>query len=144
MTPPAKSPQFSRNTLKLARQINASRELEVIPVEPGINCLPDNSFDNVREVVRRRGGSMQYGWSLREKPDVFVEGEFYCVWRSPDGRLIDVTPTPDQRAEVFFLPDADRGWQGGEVERRRLTLHSKPCYCGGGMPFHLCHGIAED
>lgn len=87
---------------------------------------------------------MQYGWRLRELPSVYVEGEYYAVWRRPVGGLVDVTPREDQLTEIVFLPDSKNVWNGDDVEPRRLMLHEQPCYCGSRMPFNLCHALAED
>lgn len=144
MTTSSSGPPISRGILKLARQIDASNAPDYVPVEPGDDCRADSCFQNVRAMIRRDGGSMQHGWRMREQPAVFVEGEFYAVWRRPDGGLVDVTPRTDGLTEILFLPDSKMVWDGGDVEPRRLMLHEKPCYCGSGMPFKICHGLADD
>ena len=58
--------------------------------------------------------------------------------------MIDVTPRKDERTDILFLPDSRMVWQGEDVEPRRAMLHEQPCYCGSGMPFKICHGIADD
>jgi hypothetical protein len=87
---------------------------------------------------------MQYGWKMREQPSAFVEGEFHAVWRRTDGTLIDVTPRSDQSGTTLFLPDPRLATADQPVEPRRMMLHEQPCYCGSGMPFKICHGLAED
>jgi hypothetical protein len=81
---------------------------------------------------------------MREQASAFVEGTFHAVWRRPDGDLIDVTPRTDGLAATLFLPDAQMEWNGEDIEPRRMMLHEQPCYCGSGMPFKICHGMAED
>lgn len=138
------SPAITRGILKLAKQIDSSNEPELVVVQPGDDCQPGSSFQNVNAMTRRYGGSAQHGWRMREQPAVFVEGEFHAVWRRPDGALIDVTPREDGLSEILFLPDSKLTWDGDDVEPRRLMLHEKPCYCGSGMPFRICHGLSDD
>jgi uncharacterized protein YchJ len=58
--------------------------------------------------------------------------------------LIDVTPRKDEQAETLFMVDNRNVWQGEDVEPRRMMLHEQPCYCGSGMPYKICHGLADD
>jgi hypothetical protein len=62
----------------------------------------------VRRKIDRDGGSIQHGWSIWERPGIFIEGIFHAVWISPDGTLIDVTPEVDNEKEILFLPDPVR------------------------------------
>ena len=112
-------------------------------VESGAECRPGSCFENVKAMVKKHGGSTQHGWAMREQPH-FAEGEFYAVWRCLDGRLIDVTPRADGQNKILFLPDSRRVWEGEPVESRRLMLRETPCYCGTGLPFRICHGLADD
>lgn len=138
------APQITKGILKLAKQIDASFTPEYVAVEPGEDCLPGHCFQNVAAVVKRQGGSVQHGWRLREQPAAYVEGEFYAVWRRLDGALIDVTPRDDQPGRIVFLVDSRMVWTGEAVEPRRMMLNLQPCYCGSGMPFKICHGLAEE
>jgi len=136
-------PAISKNLLKLARQIDATSTPEYVPVEVWPGCSPNRWFENVAGVVKLQGGSIQHGWSLHEQAH-FAEGEFCAVWRRLDGRLIDVTPDADGETRILFLPDSKRVWEGEAVESQRLMLRTTPCYCGSGMPFRICHGLADD
>jgi hypothetical protein len=135
---------ITKGILKLARQIDATSAPDYVSVEPGEGCLPGRSFQNVVAIVRMQGGSVQHGWRLREQPAAYVEGEFIAVWRRPDGVLIDVTPRTDGLNEIIFLPDSKMVWDGEDVESRRMMLHEQPCYCGSGMPYKICHGLADE
>jgi hypothetical protein len=117
----------------------------ILKLEPGTDCVPGSCcFQNVTSMVKRHGGSVQHGWKMREQPAAYVEGEFYAVWRRLDGALVDVTPHADRRGEILFMPDPRLVWTGEDVEPRRLMLNEQPCYCGSGMPFKICHNLAED
>ena len=135
---------ITKNIQKLARQIDATSTPESVKVEPGEECLPERSFENVAVMTKRHGGSAQHGWRMREQPSAYVEAEFCAVWRRRDGALIDVTPRADQQEEILFLPDSWLVWTGEPVEPRRMMLNLQPCYCGTGMPYKICHGMADD
>jgi hypothetical protein len=137
------APPITKGILKLARQIDSTKEPDYVPLEPGPECLPGSCFQNVTAMVRRHGGSVQHGWKMREQPAAYVEGEFYAVWRRLDGALIDVTPRTTL-GEILFMPDPRLVWTGDAVEPRRLMLNEQPCYCGSGMPFKICHNLAGD
>ena len=136
--------QITKGILKLARQIDATSAPDYVAVEPGEGCLPGRSFQNVAAIVRLHGGSVQHGWRLREQASAYVEGEFLAVWRRLDGALIDVTPRADGLNEIIFLSDSRMVWEGEDVEPRRMMLHEQPCYCGSGMPYKICHGLAGE
>jgi SEC-C motif len=144
MTKDSSAPAITKGILKLARQIDSTSAPEYVVVEPGDGCDADSCFRNVTAMTRRHGGTTQHGWRMREQPAVFVEGQFHAVWRRPDGELLDVTPRTDGLSKILFLPDSKAVWDGSDVEPRRMMLHEKPCYCGSGMPFKICHGLADD
>src|SRR5882757_8415842 len=93
---------LAKGILKLARQLDATSTPEYLAVEPGEGCVTGESFQNVATMVRRYGGSVQHGWSMRVQPSAYVEGTFHAVWRRPDGALIDVTPRKDGLLETLF------------------------------------------
>jgi len=144
MTKGSPTPALSKNILKLARQIDPTSTPEYLKVEPGEECLPGRCFENVAAMTKRHGGAVQHGWRMREQPAAYIEAEFCAVWRRRDGALIDVTPREDQQEEILFLPDSWLVWTGEPVEPRRMMLNLQPCYCGSGMPYKICHGMADD
>ena len=143
MSRPPVPPPISKGILKLARQIDPELVPDRVALEPGEECLPGQSYENVVALVRRCGGAMVLGWSLREQPGVFAEGAVHAVWRCPVRGLIDVTPRADEQLWTVFLPDSRISWTGEAVAPRRMMLQQQPCYCGSGMPFNLCHALAE-
>jgi hypothetical protein len=135
---------IAKSILKLARQIDASGTPEYISVEVGEGCEPGDSNQNVTTMVRKFGGAIQHGWAFRIQPLAYVEGAFHAVWRKPDGSLVDVTPRKDEQSVIPFMVDLRNTWQGEEIEPRRMMLHEQPCYCGSGMPYKICHGLADE
>ncbi len=70
---------------------------------------PDFCHFNVWLQTRHAGGKPQSGWILaQDKLQAFAEAIFHTVWRSPDGKLLDVTPRTDQEKRVLFVPDPTR------------------------------------
>jgi hypothetical protein len=139
------TPAITKGILKLARQLDATSAPDYVMVAPHAECVAgSNCFLNVAVVTKRHGGTVQHGWKMREQPSAYVEGEFYAVWRRDDGILIDVTPRQEAPDRIIFLPDSRMVWKGDDVEPRRMMLNLQPCYCGSGMPFKICHNLAED
>ena len=62
-------------------------------------------FNNVDEMVRRRGGSPVRGWHITEWPGVFIEAEHHAIWRKWTGELLDPSPHRTPFASIAFLPD---------------------------------------
>jgi hypothetical protein len=144
MTNPPPAHAITKGILKLARQIEATQVPGFVAVEPGENCRPDCSYENVRAMVRQRGGSIQPGWRLREQATAYVEGALHAVWRGPDGSLVDITPRTDGETHIIFLSDSKVRWEGEATEPRRMMLHMQSCYCGSGLPFKICHGQGDE
>jgi hypothetical protein len=59
--------------------------------------------------LRAHGGDAVHGWVLaQDKAQMFSEAIFHTVWRSAEGKLVDVTPRPDAEKRVMFVPDPSR------------------------------------
>ncbi len=61
--------------------------------------------DGVREKIRADGGSIGFGWRLREWQPVMLTAEFHAVWVDPDGNLVDITPDIADGETSLFVPD---------------------------------------
>ncbi|MBB3871660.1 hypothetical protein [Brevundimonas mediterranea] len=62
--------------------------------------------DGVRLKVAAEGGEPVYGWVIWEWAPALLTAEFHCVWRSPEGALIDITPKPRREETIVFVDDA--------------------------------------
>jgi hypothetical protein len=60
--------------------------------------------DGVRAKIGKHGGSIQFGWRLREWPGVLLTAEFHAVWVDPEGTLVDITPAAIG-VPSLFVPD---------------------------------------
>jgi hypothetical protein len=69
---------------------------------------------------------VQYGWRIWEWPNTLIEAEFHAVWRTPDDRLIDITPAPNDFRRILFLPDSSRSYEGRQIDNIRKALYKHP------------------
>lgn len=73
--------------------------------------VPESEFCHFNAWLQTRhaGGKPQSGWILtQDKLQAFAEAIFHTVWKSPDGRLLDVTPRTDLEKRILFVPDPTR------------------------------------
>ena len=90
----------------LCRTLNPASAPVYLPIQPAPNAAPLDCFVNVRRAVGSGGGQIQYGWAIWEWPNVYVEAEHHAVYAAPDGRLIDISPSPlSAVTHRLFLPD---------------------------------------
>lgn len=61
--------------------------------------------DGVAEKIKVVGGSIAFGWTVWEWPDVLWTAEFHAVWRSSEGKLFDITPKPNGERRILFVAD---------------------------------------
>jgi hypothetical protein len=63
--------------------------------------------DGVAEKIRHDGGSIRFGWRMREWPGILLTAEPHAVWVDPEGTLIDITADlPDGDTSLFVpIPD---------------------------------------
>jgi hypothetical protein len=73
--------------------------------KPNGKSKQSHCFDNVARQIKRRRGSVAYGWAIWHWPGKYFEAEHHGVWRSPGGILLDVSPQLDGRRGILFLPD---------------------------------------
>lgn len=81
----------------------------VVPVVDDPHGLYGWCVDGVQSKVAAEGGRPVFGWCVWEWPGVMWNAEFHCVWESPSGELLDITPKPQFESEIVFAPDRSRG-----------------------------------
>ncbi|WON81462.1 SEC-C domain-containing protein [Acinetobacter sp. UGAL515B_02] len=59
-------------------------------------------------------------------PGLFIEAEFHAVWKSPEGKLIDLNPRPLKTENILFLPDPNIIYDGNQKNNFRLALTNNP------------------
>jgi hypothetical protein len=99
---------------------------------------------NVLHRVRTHGGKRRNGWLIWESA-MFAEASFHCVWESPDGELVDLTPRDDGEEHILFLPDPETrltvGPHGGYMMPTNRTTSPATPFTFAGLPFP--HPTAE-
>ena len=63
--------------------------------------------DGVLEKTRHDGGTIRFGWTIWEMPDVLLTAEFHAVWCDAKGSLFDITPKPQHETHIVFAPAPD-------------------------------------
>lgn len=126
---PTTTPQrIDKTVIDFCRGIN-NRQPEYVPVFPEQGAKTGECFHNVLRQVERKGGAIEYGWHIAIWPSVYIEGEHHAIWRTPDGRGIDVTPPVDGVQRILFLPDPERVYDyAGErrLDNVRKALTNDP------------------
>lgn len=86
-------------------------------------------WQNVAKIAKSQGGRAVYGWTIWQRPRLFVTAEYHAVWETPHGHMIDVTPKTDGEETIAF--SADRSCPADfDFSRRpnnqRLRTYSPP------------------
>ena len=111
-----------------------------VPLQPMPGAPYRCCFDIVDICIGIAKGSKLMGWAIWEWPGVFIEAELHCVWKAPDGKLID--PTPQQfhtEARNLFLPDPDQPEPQTAIDNRRKALNNDPITLKMIRAFELRH-----
>lgn len=115
--------------LALCEQMGLEGELEFLDVTPPDDARVLDCFAVVTQQVERAGGEACYGWRIWELPWVYIEAEFHAVWRNPQAKLVDITPTHGF-SRILFIPDPDRVYEGRQVNNIRRALCANPAVDG--------------
>lgn len=83
-------------------------------------------FPNVERMIQEQGGQQVNGWAIWQWANIFAEAEAHSVWRSPEGKLADITPHDNREMEILFLPDADMVYSGLRMGNVRLAITDSP------------------
>jgi hypothetical protein len=111
---------------EIVKKLEAEPKPVWVPVKPANGALPNECFYNVEAQIRKRSGRIQYGWTIWQCANLFVEGEFHAVWVTPRGELIDVTPKPDGETRILFVSDNKRVYENSRVNNIRLAIIDRP------------------
>ena len=108
--------------LKLCKRLVPNSSVRYIDLQPENYCSPSHCFQNVREKVLRDGGSEVIGWAIWRYDNILIEAEAHSVWRSSEGRFIDVTPQSGGEKEILFLEDNSLSYEGKQIDNIRMPL----------------------
>lgn len=110
------------HVIKLCHQILPGGQPLLIPSSPLPGAPEKECFEIVASHVEQHGGEAVCGWAIWEVRGVYVEAEYHCVWKAPDGELRCLTPFPLAFDSILFLPDPSRPYQGRQVDNVREAL----------------------
>jgi hypothetical protein len=106
----------------LIEEIGVSEEPLYIDVTPEPYAEVKECFSAVNRKVGKDGGSRQLGWQIWQIPDIMIEAEFHAVWKSPKGKLVDITPKSKPINRILFVPDCNSKYDGSQRNNIRLNL----------------------
>jgi hypothetical protein len=89
-----------------------------VPVEPAAGAEENECFVNVRRMVEKFGGAIQYGWGVWWWPGVFIEAEHHAIWTTPSGQLFDITPNAFGAKKTLFVCDNAAIFDEAKFRRR--------------------------
>ena len=112
--------------LSFCRGIVTDPKPVYVPLRPLAGVPANSCFETVPPHVAKHGGEQVTGWSIWEWPLVFIEAEFHCVWRQPDGTLLDITPKSISMPRILFLPDPTKSYKGRQVDNIRKPMGNDP------------------
>jgi hypothetical protein len=95
--------QIDHEVLEFCSSINPDSSPIYVKVAPKEFARPKECFYNVRTAIESFGGECAYGWIIWLWPNVFIEAEHHSVWKTPSGRLLDITPKADGERKIVFL-----------------------------------------
>ena len=109
------------------KEISPDHSPVYVPLHPMPGAPYRCCFDIVDVCIEAAKGSKLMGWAIWEWPGVFIEAEFHCVWKAPDGKLFDPTPQRFQTENRnLFLPDPGQPEPKKAIENRRKILNTDP------------------
>jgi len=116
---------IDENVNALVRKLGLPGPPQFVPVQTTPTSIVADCFANVDTQVAGSGGAKVYGWKLWLFPDVWVAAEFHAVWRSPQGQLIDVTPS-SSGSTILFVSDPTRTYNGRTLNNVHHLISKKP------------------
>ncbi len=97
---------------ELAKELGTGEPVWV-SVKPFAYAQPGRCYPNVAAYVEAFGGEAREGWLVWEDDcGRWLKAIHHAVWRSPDGRLLDITPHADGEQTIVFCPGGKVKWDG--------------------------------
>ncbi len=114
----------NENILRSISALGISDKPFYIEVIPDIDAINGDCFVNVIKKVNTSKGEMILGWQFAEY-SFMIEAEFHAVWKAPEGKLIDITPSADQTAtKILFVIDHRKKFDGKRTDNFRFNTTS--------------------
>ncbi len=120
---------FSQELLAFCNGLVAGATPVTLPRTTPPDARPSDCFETVERRIAEAGGSACFGWVVWEWPRLFLEAEFYSVWRDGKGELHDITPRVGP-GHIVFLGDPVHVFEGRRVQNVRRALTPDPAVTG--------------
>jgi hypothetical protein len=111
---------------RLRDAVCPGQELSFLEITPLPWCKPNFCHVSVDEHIKTAGGSRQYCWKVWHYEVGYIEAEFHCLWRDPQGALHDISPDLEGETRILFFCDPVRTYQGTRQMHGNRVLLLKP------------------
>jgi len=108
--------------LEFCARLCPDSEPQFVHVKPDARAKLLDCHPNVAAKVKRDGGRHVFGWQISVAPHIFLEAQFHSVWKSPAGRLVDITMEEAGHSRILFLEDPYRSYNGERLANERFPL----------------------
>lgn len=115
------------------KHVRTLRDKIASPVDPLFVCVQTRSdarsaecFDATAKHVAEFGGVSVFGWQVWEWPGILIEGEFHAVWKSPAGKMLDVSRKDEGENRILFIPDPRISHTGETIDSIRIPIGKAP------------------
>lgn len=115
-------PQNDDNLTQFCEYLCPGHSPELISVQPPSYAKIGHCYENVEKRIKQKGGTAVYGWEISSCEGIWLEAQFHCIWKSPKGKYIDVTPEHFGRDQVLFLKDTLRVYKGTPIHIERFSI----------------------
>lgn len=105
---------------KILARLNSPSNPEFIDCVPCEHALANECYPNVEAKIKKDGGSTIYGWQVWQTENL-IEAEFHAIWKSEDGQIIDITPSPFNVERILFVRDLNAKYLGRQVDNIRIN-----------------------
>lgn len=103
----AKCPAINDRIRAFAAENAGNSKVEYVSVTPYFGAQPSLCYLNVSLAASTFGGEPVLGYTIWDTAGLYLSAEHHCVLRMPQG-LVDVTPDPQKRKQVLFVPTEEK------------------------------------
>jgi hypothetical protein len=111
---------INSNVNLLLKKIPHSERPVYVAVQPSPEAKVDECFLNVDRKISKDSGSIVLGWAVWQN-EFLIEAEFHSIWKSNEGKLIDITPKKNREPKILFIPDSSAKYQGIQADNVRIN-----------------------
>jgi hypothetical protein len=115
---PEKENEYIKRIVAILGIVDDLVYVDVIPDSDSTfgECCP-----NVLRKVEQKSGEVVYGWKFYEF-SYMIEAEFHAIWKSPNGKFIDITPSAvPSTTKILFGIDRNKKFDGSRIDNYRLN-----------------------